>query len=118
MLEISGHQTKCKKCLSHHAAVEILLHLTEGVRGRLSLARDDDADVGDSQGGVWLALRCPAVGDVNALGGVAADVGWTTGGRGLDELAALHQPLLPLIQHAVGRRHNTAVSQTKLHVSV
>lgn len=63
---------------SHHAAVEILLHLAEGVRGRLSLARDDDADVGNSQRSVWLALSCPAVGDVDALGGIAADVGWMT----------------------------------------
>lgn len=87
--------------LSHHAAVEILLHLAEGVRGGLSFARDDDADVGDGQGSVWLALGCPAVGDVDALGGIAADVGWTTRGCGLDEVAALLQSLLPLIQHAV-----------------
>lgn len=98
--------------LTHHAAVEILFHLAEGVWGRLSLARDDDADVGDGQGGVQLALRCPAVGDVDALGGIAADVGWTTGGCGLDEVAALLQSLLPLIQHAVGEGgQNTAVSQ-------
>ncbi len=38
--------------LSHHAAVEVLLHLAEGVWGRLSLAWDDDADVGDGQGSV------------------------------------------------------------------
>lgn len=70
--------------------------------GRLSLARDDDADVGDGQGGVRLALGRPSVGDVDALGGIAADVGWTTGGCGLDEVAALLQSLLPLIQRAVG----------------
>lgn len=88
--------------LSHHAAVEILLHLAEGVRGCLSLARDDDADVGDGQSRVWLALRRPAVGDVDALGGIATDVCWTTRGCGLDEVAALLQSLLPLIKHTVG----------------
>lgn len=88
--------------LSHHAAIKILLHLAEGVRGRLPLAGDDDADVSDRQGGVRLALRSPPVGDVDALGGIAADVGGATGGRGLDEVAALLQPLLPLIQHTVG----------------
>lgn len=37
------------RALSHHAAVEVLVHLAEGVRGRLPLARDDDADISDSQ---------------------------------------------------------------------
>lgn len=64
---------------------------------RLSLARDDDADVSDGQGSVRLALRRPAVGDIYALGGIATDVGWTTGGCGLNEVAALLQSLLPLI---------------------
>lgn len=72
------------------------------MRGSLALARDDDADVRDGEGGVRLALRRPSVGDVDALGGIAADVGWTTGGCGLDEVTALLQPLLPLIQHAAG----------------
>lgn len=49
-----------------------------------------------------LALSCPSVGDVDALGGIAADVGWTTGGGGLDEMTALFQPFLPFIQHSVG----------------
>lgn len=53
--------------LTHHAAVKILLHLAEGMRGRLTLARDDDADVSDSQSGVLLALRRPPVGDIDAL---------------------------------------------------
>lgn len=87
----------------HHAAVEVLLHLAEGVRRRLAFARDDDADVGDGQGGVRLAVRRSAVRDVDSLGGVAADVGGTTSGRGLDEVAALLQPLLPLIQDSAGR---------------
>lgn len=52
---------------SHHAAVEVLVHLAEGVRGRLPLARNNDADIGHSQGGVRLALRSAAVRDVDAL---------------------------------------------------
>ena len=63
----------------------------------LSLARDDDADVSDGQGSVGLALRCSAVGDIDALRGIATDVGWTTIGCGLNEVAALFQSLLPLI---------------------
>jgi len=35
--------------LSHHAAVEVLVDLAEGVRRRLPLAGDDDADISDSQ---------------------------------------------------------------------
>lgn len=70
---------------------------------RLALAGDDDTDVGDGQRGVHLALRGPAVCDVDALGGVAADVGRPPRGRGLDEVATLLQPLLPLVQHAVGK---------------
>lgn len=59
----------------HHAAVEVLVHLAEGVRRRLSLARYNDTDIGDSQGGVRLALRRAPVRDIDALGGRAADVG-------------------------------------------
>lgn len=66
---------------------------------RLPFAGDNDADVRDGQGSVGLALRSAAVGDVNALGGVPADVGRASEGRGLDEVAALLQPLLPLKQH-------------------
>lgn len=94
-MQLESHST-------HHAAVEILLHLAEGVRRRFSLAWNNDADVGDSQGGVRLALRRPSVGDIDALGGVATDVGWATEGCGLDEVAALLQPLLPLVQHTEG----------------
>ena len=35
---------------THHATVEVLVHLAEGVWRRLALAGDDDADVGDGQG--------------------------------------------------------------------
>lgn len=50
-----------------------------------------------------LALRGPTVRDVDTLGGVAADVGRPPRGSGLDEVAALLQTLLPLVQHAVGK---------------
>lgn len=63
---------------SHHAAVEVLVHLAEGVRGHLPLARNNDADIGHSQGGVRLALRSAAIRDVDALRRRAADVGGTT----------------------------------------
>ena len=72
------------------------------MRRRLSLARDDDADVRDGQGGVRLALGGPAVGDVDALRGIAANVRRTAGGCSLDEVAALFQSLFPLVEHAVG----------------
>lgn len=87
---------------SHHAAVEIPLHLAEGVGGHLSFARDNDADIGDGEGGVWLTLWRPAIGDVDSLRRVAADVGRAAGGCALDEVASLLQPLLPLIQYAGG----------------
>lgn len=53
--------------MAHHAAVEVLLHLAEGVRWRLPLARDDDADVGDGQRVLRLHGRCSAEGDEDAL---------------------------------------------------
>lgn len=89
---------------AHHAAVQIPLHLTEGVGRRLPFARDDDADVSDSQSSVRLDLGRPAVRDINALGGIATDVGWTTRGGGLDEVAPMLQSLFPFVQHAGGGR--------------
>ena len=85
--------------MSHHAAVEVLVHLAEGVGGYLPLAGDDDADISDSEWSVWLALRSPAVGDVDALGGRVANVGRTTWGRGLDEVTSRLQFLFPLVQN-------------------
>lgn len=84
---------------SHHAAVEVLVHLAEGVGGHLPLAWDDDANISDGQRGVGLALRGPAVGDVDALGGRAADVGRPTRGRGLDDVTSGLQLLLPLVEN-------------------
>lgn len=74
---------------SYHTAVQILLHLAEGVWRSLSFAWNNDADVGDGQSSVRLALRCPPVGDIDALGGVSADVGRATRGGCLDKVAAL-----------------------------
>lgn len=116
--EVSSASVLEDKLFSHHAAVEILLHLAESVRRRLSLARDNDADVGDGQGGVRLALGRPPIGDVDALGGIATDVSRAAAGCGLDYVAALLQSLLPLVQHAAGMRQNAAVSQAKAHISL
>lgn len=66
------------RVLTHHAAVEVPVHLAEGVRGRLPLARDDYANISDSQRRVGLALWGAAVGDVDTLGGRVADVGRAT----------------------------------------
>ena len=88
------------------------------MRGRLPLTRDDDAYVGDGQGGVRLALGCSTVGDVDALGGVTTDVGWATGGCGLDEVAALLQTLLPLIQHTAGGSKDAKLSRAYRHINM
>lgn len=50
-----------------------------------------------------LILRGSTVCDVDALRGVATDVGRPPRGRGLDEMAALLQTLLPLVQYTVGQ---------------
>lgn len=67
----------------------------------LPLARDDDADIGHGQRGVRQRVRGTPVRDVDALGGVATDVGWATRGRGLDDVTARFQSFLPLVQHSV-----------------
>lgn len=85
--------------LPHHAAVEVLVHLAEGVRGNLPLSWDDDANISDSQRRVGLALRGPAVRDVDSLGGRAADIGRPTRGRGLDNVTSRLQLFLPLVEN-------------------
>jgi len=90
---------------THHTAVEVLVHLAEGVRRCLPLARDDDTDIGDSQRRVGLALGRAAVRDVDALGGRAAYVGRATGRRGLDDVTSWLQLFLPLVQHS-GKQTN------------
>lgn len=69
------------------------------MRGHLPLARDDDANISDGQRRVGLALRGPAVGDVDALGGRAADIGRSTRGSCLDDVTSGLQLLLPLIEN-------------------
>lgn len=49
---------------------------------------------------MWLALGDTAVGDVDALGGGVAYVCRATRGRGLDDVTARLQFLLPLIQNS------------------
>lgn len=74
------------------------------MRRRLPLAGDDDADVGDSQRVLRLHERCAAEGDEDALrvGRAVVDVGAAAVGRGLDDLAALDEALLVLIEDAEG----------------
>lgn len=69
------------------------------MRGHLPLARDDDANISDGQRRVGLALWGAAVGDVDALGGRAADIGRPTRGRRLDNVTSGLQLLLPLVQN-------------------
>lgn len=91
------------KCPTYHATVEVLVHLTEGVRRRLPLAGDDDADVRHRQGVLRLDGLRSAERDEDALrdGGAVVDVGAAAVRRGLDDLAALNQTLLAVVQHAV-----------------
>lgn len=95
--------------MSHHAAVQVLVHLAEGVRGHLPLARDDDANIGYGQRRVGLALRSPAVGDVDALGGRAADICRPTRGCGLDDVTSGLQLLLPLVENPGTRGENSQI---------
>ena len=85
---------------THHANVEVLVHLAEGMWWRLALAGDDDADVCHCQGVLRLDGWCSAEGDENALrgGGAVVDVGAAAIRCGLDDLAALDQTLLTLVQ--------------------
>ena len=89
------------------------------MRRGLPLGRHDDADVGDGQGGVRLAVGGAAVRHVDALRRGAADVGRPAVGRGLDEVAARLQTLLPLVQHpgvgGGGRTHARTHADTRRH---
>lgn len=91
---------------THHADVEVLLHLAEGMWWRLALAGDDDADVCHCQGVLRLDGRCSTEGDEDALrvGGAVVDIGAAAVRCGLDDLAALDQTLLALVQHT--DKHN------------
>lgn len=93
------HYLTLLSALPHQAAVEVLVHLAEGVRGNLPLSWDDDANISDGQRRVGLALRGPTVGDVDSLGGRAADIGRPTRGRGLDNVTTRLQLFLPLVEN-------------------
>lgn len=73
------------------------------MRRRLSLAGDDDADVRHRQGILRLDGLRSAERDEDALrgGGAVVDVSAAAVRSDLDDLAALNQTLLPLIQHPV-----------------
>jgi len=92
-----------KDNLTYHAAVEVLLHFTEGVWRYLALAGDNDANIRHCQRVLrldwWRSAEC----DKDALrgGGAVVDVGAAAIRCGLDDLAALDQALLTLIQHPV-----------------
>lgn len=91
------------KRLTYHTTVEVLVHLAEGMRRRLPLAGDDDADVRHRQGILRLDGLRSAERDEDALRGGRAvvDVGAAAIRCGLDDLAALNQTLLTLVQHTV-----------------
>lgn len=79
------------------------------MRRRLPLAGDNDADVGDSQRVLRLHERGTAEGDEDALrvGRAVVDVGAAAKGRGLDDLAALDEALLALVEDAGGGARST-----------
>lgn len=93
---------------THHATVQVLLHLAEGVRWRLALAGDDDADVRHRQRVLRLDRWRSTEGDEDALRGGRAvvDVGAAAVRRGLDDLAALDQTVFTLIQHANNEKNH------------
>lgn len=89
--------------MTHHATVQVPVHFAEGVWRCLALAGDDHADVRHCQGILRLDRRGSAQSDEDALrvGGAVVDVGAASVRRGLDDLAALDQTVLALIQHSV-----------------
>lgn len=86
--------------MTHHATVQVPVHFTEGVRRSLPLAGDDHADVRHRQGILRLDRRGSTESDEDALrgGGAVVDVGTAAVRRGLDDLAALDQTVLAIIQ--------------------
>lgn len=105
------HKKLRNKNPPYHATVEVLVHLAKGVRRYLAFTRDNDADVRHCEGVLRLDGRRSAQGDEDALrgGGAVVDVGAAAVRRGLDDLAAMDQTLLTLIQHT--EKHNKTGSQ-------
>lgn len=87
---------------AHHAGVEVLDHLAEGVWWRLAFTANDDAHVSDCQSVLRPDCRGSAEGQEDALRGGRAvvHVGAAAIGRGLNDLTVLDQPLLTLIERA------------------
>lgn len=70
------------------------------MRRRFPLAGDDDTDVGDGQRVLRLHERCATEGDEDAqrVGRAVVDVGAAAVGRSLDDLTALDEALLALVE--------------------
>lgn len=92
---------KKRRGLTYHTTVEVLVHLAKGVWWRLALAGNNDTDVCHREGILRLDGWCAAEGDKDALRGGRAvvDIGAAAVRCGLDDLAALDQTFLALIQH-------------------
>lgn len=103
--------SRCHRCgrlgAAHHAGVEVLVHAAERVRRHLSLAGQQQCDVGDAQRVQALRVRRPAVRQEDAVscrGAAGTEAGRAAVRCGLDDVPALLQLLLPLIQDPVGHR--------------
>lgn len=90
---------------AHHAGVEVLVDAAEGVWGDLSFAGQQQGDVGDAQRVEALRVQSPPVRQehpVGRRGAAGAQAGRAAVGRRLDDVPALLQLLLPLIQNPAG----------------
>lgn len=67
----------------------------------LAFVRDNNANIRDCQGVLRLDWGCSAQSDEDALCGAVVHVGTAAIRCSLDDLTALDQTLLPLIQHPV-----------------
>lgn len=90
---------------AHHAGVEVLVDAAERVRGHLSFAGQQQGDVGDTQRVEALRVQSPPVHQedpVSRRAAACAEAGRAAVGRGIDDVPALLQLLLPLIQNPAG----------------
>jgi len=85
---------------THHATVEVLVHLAESMRRSLALVCDDDADVSHSQWVLGLDRVSSAVCDEYALRCRRAVVNICTAAKrcGLNDFTTLNDTLFSLIQ--------------------
>ncbi|KAK0149404.1 hypothetical protein N1851_009873 [Merluccius polli] len=103
---LSSHQSTLRPVV--RAGLEpATLRFPKGVWWRLALAGDDDADVGDCQRVLRLYRRPAAEVDEDALrvGRAVVHVGAAAVRRGLDDLTALDQELLALVQYPGSGTH-------------